>query len=123
MSEDQVRATLEQLTQAMRDHTIDVKEQFRDQNKLLGQLREDVIRNEERQNNTFSRMFGAPGVPGVVQYWETENTERRLEIASIRTDVAALKQTSLTHRIYWAGIAAALGLLAKLGLSKAGIHF
>lgn len=120
---DELKSQLEAMAQQLRAHGLRVDEQFRDQNQILGQLSRDAARNEERLKNTFERVFGAPGVPGLTQYWGTENDKRVKEISDIKIDVAALKQTSLTHRIYWAGIAAALGLLAKLGLSKAGIHF
>lgn len=123
MSEDQLKNVMESFTAALRDHTRDVKEQFREQNSLLGQLRTDVARNEERQSSTFARVFGAPGVPGIAQHWTAENEARKTEITNIKTDVSALKQTSVMHKVYWAGIAALFTLLVKLGLSKAGMHF
>lgn len=119
MSDDQIK----QITDALREHTRDVREQFREQNLLLGQLRQDVTRNEERLNGTFARVFGAPGVPGMAQYWTGENEARKLEITTLKIDVSTLKQTSVLHKVYWTGVAALFTLLVKLGLSKAGMHF
>lgn len=130
----------EATTAAMQEHGRRMDAQFASQNGVISLLATSVARAEQKLADNSDRIFGAPGVPGVLQHFRDENESREKEnkdnaekIASVEKEtsdkikvvekeVTTIKMTTIKEKAYIVGFATAASLVIKVALAKIGIH-
>lgn len=119
----------EATTAAMQEHGRRMDAQFAAQNGVISLLSTAVARSEQKLADNSDRIFGAPGVPGVLQHFKDENEKRETEIkdqgvkiAAIQKEVTTIRITTIKEKAYVVGFAAAASLAVKFLLNKVGIH-